>query len=174
VCSRVHRATLLTRRELFRHWASLPALIAAAAAWPPLRLWWRSARLREPAAADWADLGPAARIEEGRWLQRALRLERRNRWRLEAREEVVYVRRAGETVQVLSPVCPHAGCLVRRQDDGFACPCHRSRFDESGRSVEGPSPRPLDPLEWKIERGRLLVRYQGFRPGRARPEPLEA
>jgi len=164
----------MTRRELLGHWATLPAAIAALAGWPAFRLWWRAARLRETAAAQWADLGPPSRIEEGRWLKRALRIERRNRWRLETREEAVYVRRAGEEVRVLSPVCPHTGCLVRRQDDGFTCPCHRSRFDETGRSVEGPSPRPLDPLEWKIERGRLLVRYQRFRTGGPRPEPLEA
>jgi Rieske Fe-S protein len=164
----------MTRREALRHWATLPAAIAAVAGWPALRLWWRSARLRDRAAASWADLGPVSRLEEGRWLQRPLRLERPNRWRLETREEVVYVRRVGEALEVLSPVCPHAGCLVRRQGEGFACPCHRSRFDETGRSLEGPSPRPLDPLEWKLDRGRLLVRYQRFRPAVVRSEPLEA
>ena len=84
------------------------------------------------------------------------------------------MRRAGESVEVLSAVCPHAGCLVRSEGDGFACPCHRSRFDAAGKPVEGPSPRPLDPLEWKVERNRLLVRYQRFRPGLPRREPLEA
>ena len=54
---------------------------------------------------------------------------------------------------------------LRRQADGFTCPCHKSFFDGEGRAVDGPSPRDLDELEWKVERRRLKVRYQRFRPG---------
>ena len=148
--------------------------MAAAAGWPAVRFWWTSARFRDEAGEPWADLGPASRVDEGPWQRRTLRFQRRDRWRLETRDETVYVRRAGQAVEVLSAVCPHAGCLVRSEGDGFACPCHRSRFDAGGKPVEGPSPRPLDPLQWKVERSRLLVRYQRFRSGLPRREPLEA
>ena len=64
--------------------------------------------------------------------------------------------------------------LVRLGAEGFLCPCHRSLFDLEGKSVDGPSPRPLDRLECKTERGRALVRFRRFRPGVRTPEPLDA
>ena len=46
----------------------------------------------------------------------------------------------------LSLVCPHLGCEVRPDSDGFACPCHGSRFDGAGLLLRGPADRPLRPL----------------------------
>lgn len=164
----------MNRRELLASGKSLLALLAALGSAPTLYFWWRSSRLHEDVAEAWADLGPPGKIPEGSWQARTIALKRLNRWRLESREEAVYVRRTGDEIEVLSAVCPHTGCLVRRQGEGFDCPCHKSRFDVEGRNVEGPSPRPLDRLQWKIERGRLVVKYQRFRPGLARPEPFSA
>jgi menaquinol-cytochrome c reductase iron-sulfur subunit len=161
------------RRDLLTSLQGALALLVAVASAPSLLLWWRSSRQRER-QAEWTDVGPAGRIEQGSWQGRTLRRSARDRWREVTSEEAVYVRRGGETIEVLSSVCTHTGCLVRTQGDGFACPCHRSLFDAEGRSVEGPAPRPLDRLEGKVERGRLFVRYQRFRPGIARKEPLEA
>ena len=105
-------------------------------------------------------------------LRRRLILERRDHWTTQTREVTVYLRRRGESVEVLSAVCPHAGCHVQRKGQGFVCPCHRSGFNEHGTPLSGPSPRPLDPLEWRIEKGRLKVRYQSFRVGLAHRQAL--
>ncbi len=44
----------------------------------------------------------------------------------------------------ISSVCTHLGCNVKHiSQDGFACPCHGSQFDENGRVVRGPAPKPL-------------------------------
>jgi cytochrome b6-f complex iron-sulfur subunit len=43
----------------------------------------------------------------------------------------------------ISAVCTHLGCNVKHEGQGFACPCHGSRFDENGRVVHGPAPQPL-------------------------------
>lgn len=163
----------MRRREILASGKSALALFFALAAAPSLLFWWRSARRRENAEDTWADLGPVVRIEEGPWQGRTVVLSRRDRWRDGTEQEAVYVRRVGETIEALSPVCPHTGCLVRREGDGFDCPCHRSRFDAEGGSLHGPARRPLDRLESKVERGRARVRYQRFRPGLARKEPLE-
>jgi len=47
----------------------------------------------------------------------------------------------------ISTTCTHLGCAVARSQDGFACPCHGSRFDSQGNVTGGPAPRPLPWLE---------------------------
>lgn len=44
-----------------------------------------------------------------------------------------------------SAICPHRGCEVeyRLADKQFYCPCHRSKFDESGKVVQGPAKTDL-------------------------------
>jgi Rieske Fe-S protein len=44
---------------------------------------------------------------------------------------------------VLGAVCTHLGCIVAAEPDGFACPCHGSRFGRDGKVVRGPAPSPL-------------------------------
>ena len=43
----------------------------------------------------------------------------------------------------ISSVCTHLGCNVRHVGTGFECPCHGSRYDENGRVISGPAPKPL-------------------------------
>jgi nitrite reductase/ring-hydroxylating ferredoxin subunit len=43
----------------------------------------------------------------------------------------------------VAAVCTHLGCIVAPAADGFACPCHGSRFSHEGRVVQGPAPSPL-------------------------------
>ena len=43
----------------------------------------------------------------------------------------------------VAAVCTHLGCIVAPTADGFACPCHGSRFSHEGRVVQGPAPSPL-------------------------------
>ena len=49
-------------------------------------------------------------------------------------------------VSALSLVCPHLGCTVDSQPDGFACPCHGSRFGLQGQVVRGPAGKALTVL----------------------------
>lgn len=168
----------MTRRQLLRRffglWQGLAGLLALGAALPALAFWWRSSKGDDAGGEEtWIDLGSAPKVPEGEWLSKTFVYERRDRWRLEQARELIYLRRDGRTFTVLSAVCPHTGCLVRREGEGFACPCHKSFFDGDGRPVDGPSPRSLDPLEWKVEKLRLLVRYQRFRPGLAEPVVLD-
>jgi len=45
----------------------------------------------------------------------------------------------------------------------FVCPGHKSAFDPTGKVLSGPSPRPMDTLEYKVENGVLWVRFQKFK-----------
>lgn len=163
----------MNRRQLFDSARALGAALVAATALPVLFTWWRTSRVKNSAGRSWADLGVASKVGAAFWQRSTLSIERVNRWRREVLEEVVYIRRKADGIEAVSAICPHTGCLVKTRADGFECPCHESRFDAEGASREGPSPRPLDRLECKVERGRVLVRYRRFRPGLSKPVPID-
>ena len=53
----------------------------------------------------------------------------------------------------LSAKCTHLGCTVT-WDTGrnqYACPCHGGRFDQSGKNISGPPPRPLSQYEVRVD-----------------------
>ena len=58
-------------------------------------------------------------------------------------EHKVFILRDHEGVRALSAVCTHLGCVLRRFEDEFRCPCHGSRFENTGRVLSGPAPSAL-------------------------------
>lgn len=52
-------------------------------------------------------------------------------------------------VRKFSAVCPHMGCIVAWNggEKSFDCPCHGSRFDRSGKVINGPSMKDLETFE---------------------------
>ncbi len=55
----------------------------------------------------------------------------------------LFVFNSADGFYAISSVCTHLGCNVKRIGTGFECPCHGSKFDENGRVISGPAPRPL-------------------------------
>ena len=55
------------------------------------------------------------------------------------------IKRTEEGVIAISLVCTHLGCTVEKNKDGdgFTCPCHGSRYNKSGRVLEGPATKSL-------------------------------
>ena len=45
---------------------------------------------------------------------------------------------------VVVGICTHLGCVPTREGYGWFCPCHGSRYDNSGRVLKGPAPRNLE------------------------------
>jgi glycine/D-amino acid oxidase-like deaminating enzyme len=45
-----------------------------------------------------------------------------------------------------APTCTHMGCKLKRNlaEDSWDCPCHGSRFDLSGRVLQGPATKDLE------------------------------
>jgi Rieske Fe-S protein len=58
-------------------------------------------------------------------------------------EERCAVVRSGGRLMAFDLTCPHLGCTVKATEQGFACPCHGSRFGTDGRVQDGPADRPL-------------------------------
>jgi nitrite reductase/ring-hydroxylating ferredoxin subunit len=50
----------------------------------------------------------------------------------------------------LSLTCTHLGCSLEQTTDGFACPCHASRFDADGAVTHGPANKPLRQLRVEV------------------------
>lgn len=66
-------------------------------------------------------------------------------------EKLAVYRAEDGSVVVLSPVCPHLGCLVHwnGMEQSWDCPCHGSRFSPDGEVLEGPA---IDSLKRKSVR----------------------
>ncbi len=122
-----------------------------------------------------------------------LRRDVRDQWLVRRGETIgaVLVERVADTdFRVLSSVCPHLGCSVVWQADAapqpaaaapggrWLCPCHKSTFARDGGLIPSesgppnPSPRPLDPLEWRIADANLEVRWVRFQTGIAERVPV--
>jgi thiosulfate dehydrogenase (quinone) large subunit len=50
--------------------------------------------------------------------------------------------------KALDATCPHQGCAVDfvSASEGFVCPCHQSRFDATGKVLNGPATSDLHPI----------------------------
>ena len=70
------------------------------------------------------------------------------------RDVAIYVINQGNGEFVIyDDRCTHLGCPFSwsDKDTEFLCPCHNGVFDEEGRVLGGPAPRPLDRYEYKVE-----------------------
>ena len=65
------------------------------------------------------------------------------------------------TIMAYSLTCTHLGCAVEgdEKSDGFACPCHGSRYDAEGVVLEGPAQRPLKKLRVELLDDQSLKLY---------------
>jgi cytochrome b6-f complex iron-sulfur subunit len=57
----------------------------------------------------------------------------------------------------LSLVCTHLGCTLEEQEEGFACPCHGSRFDTDGAVLRGPAKKALVSLRLEQRQEHLFL-----------------
>jgi glycine/D-amino acid oxidase-like deaminating enzyme/nitrite reductase/ring-hydroxylating ferredoxin subunit len=62
--------------------------------------------------------------------------------------KVAVYRHSNGSLEEFSAVCPHLGCIVgwNSTEQTWDCPCHGSRFDVSGRVLNGPAIVGLDPV----------------------------
>jgi menaquinol-cytochrome c reductase iron-sulfur subunit len=66
----------------------------------------------------------------------------------------------GQTFQVFAINCAHLGCPVRwfPQSGLFMCPCHGGAYYQDGSRASGPPERGLFEYDYKIDRGKLLIK----------------
>lgn len=73
-------------------------------------------------------------------------------------EKKVLIVRDTEGISAISLICTHLGCIVSKEEKGFSCPCHGSKFDAKGNVLAGPAPSALSWLEVsQVPGGKLVV-----------------
>jgi Rieske Fe-S protein len=71
---------------------------------------------------------------------------------------VIWTNKKDVPYVVFSGKCPHLGCGYKWRSHKllgqvFLCPCHLSIYDATGKVLDGPAPRPLDPLPIRVSSG---------------------
>jgi len=117
--------------------------------------------------SNWVEVGSLASVSDVQTpLRRTLDLKQRDGWLETASQPIVYIIKEGGQLKALSAICTHLGCTVP-WDPGrneFVCPCHGGTYSADGTHISGPPRRSLDSLETKVSGGKLMVKYQYFRP----------
>jgi cytochrome b6-f complex iron-sulfur subunit len=67
---------------------------------------------------------------------------------------------AAGTYHALSSVCNHQGCVITNYDSGtkeFVCPCHGSRFSQTGGLDQGPASAGLLSYQTSLSGNQLTI-----------------
>ena len=75
-------------------------------------------------------------------------------------DSAIYLVHIAEGFFSLSAICTHLGCMTawKPELNMIACPCHGSRFNQEGKKLAGPAPKPLPWLKlWLSDDGELMV-----------------
>jgi len=126
----------ISRRSFLKsvsYFASLPALI----------LWAKSAKNRMATSAKKKVILPLFEISEGITFH-----------------EAVIIHKTNSELKVFSSSCTHLGCKISSIENGeLVCPCHGSRFDENGKVINGPALKPLEEIEFSIDRNKDIIQF---------------
>ncbi len=119
-------------------------------------------------SGTWVKTVPLDALSEGVPKKVAIVADQKDAWTTAKNVDLgaAWLIRKGDAVVAFSVVCPHLGCSIELAEGaGFLCPCHASSFDESGKKLDGPSPRNMDLLATKIEDGFVVVDLVRFKIG---------
>jgi Rieske Fe-S protein len=124
--------------------------------------------------ARWVKVAKVSQLKDDVPTKIAVVADARDAWSVEKNAELgaIWVRKKAGNIQVFSSVCPHLGCSVQADEQGYKCPCHDSRFDPNGKKESGPSPRDMDALDSKVEGEDLLVDFHRFKIGTSEREVI--
>lgn len=55
----------------------------------------------------------------------------------------IFIYRDHSGLKAMSAVCTHLGCTIEKNENGFQCPCHGSRFSEKGKVISGAASKDI-------------------------------
>jgi len=135
-------------------WSVIATILALPAAvyllWPP----------NSKKEKDWEDAGSLVQLELKTPQEIVFRRNRIDGWKIVSEKVSAWVvKMSDKEVIAFGPQCPHLGCAYHwvQHKHEFLCPCHTSTFSIDGEVLSGPSPRPLDRYEVRVEGDKLLL-----------------
>jgi len=77
----------------------------------------------------------------------------------------LYFKKEDGAVTALKGVCTHMECNVayKPEERKFYCACHQGWFDETGRNISGPPPKPLETFVVTEDGDRLIIARKGVK-----------
>ncbi len=77
----------------------------------------------------------------------------------------LYFTKDNGSVMALKGVCTHMECNVAYRPDErkFYCACHQGWFDDTGKNIAGPPPKPLEIFEISEEGEKLIIARKGVK-----------
>ena len=75
----------------------------------------------------------------------------------------VFLKKDDGTVLALKGVCTHMECNISYVPGvkKFYCACHKGWFDDNGRNIEGPPPKPLEMFDIVVAGQKLVIAKKG-------------
>jgi len=77
----------------------------------------------------------------------------------------LFFRKTDGTLVALKGVCSHMECNIayKPEERKFYCSCHKGWFDENGKNIQGPPPKPLEIFVYTVEEDKLIVARKGVK-----------
>jgi len=77
----------------------------------------------------------------------------------------LFFKRSDGTTTALKGVCTHMECNItyKPAEKKFYCACHKGWFDDKGKNIEGPPPKPLEIFDFHVEGEKLIVAKKGIK-----------
>ena len=71
----------------------------------------------------------------------------------------ILVRTAAGDLRAFSAICTHLNCTVQYRPDlsHIWCACHNGHYDQNGKNIEGPPPRPLEAFAVNARGNQIVV-----------------
>ena len=75
----------------------------------------------------------------------------------------LFFKKTDGSTLALKGVCTHLECNItyRPEERKFYCACHKGWFDDNGRNIAGPPPRPLEIFDITMAGEKLLISRKG-------------
>jgi cytochrome b6-f complex iron-sulfur subunit len=77
----------------------------------------------------------------------------------------LFMKKDDGSLQALKGVCTHMECNItyRPEERKFFCACHKGWFDQNGKNIGGPPPKPLEIFDYRVEGEKLIVSKKGVK-----------